>query len=315
VEAVAAEAAAEGDAVVDSTNTVCSPRSDRKRPAWIERLPRLGAGLGFRRPLARDIAAHSAEIGFLEIIAEHYLQPGKYDRRELDELSRRFKLVPHGLSLSPGSAEQADEQYLRGIARLAANVEAPWYSDHLAMTRAGRIDIGHLAPIPMTEEMVEVVCGNIRRAQEEVAAPFIIENIAYTLRLPGRPEMSEAEFLTRVVEETDSGLLLDLMNLHANAQNHGYDPYAFLEKIPIERVVQVHIIGGHYHKGVLVDSHSNRTPEEVWRMLEYVASRTEIRAVLIEWDEQFPVFGVILEELARARDVLAGSEKAAYVGA
>lgn len=155
------------------------------------------------------------------------------------------------------------------------------------MTRAGRIDIGHLAPVPMTEEMLEIVCENIKRAKSAVAAPFIIENIAYTLRLPGA-EMSESEFLTRVVERTDSGLLLDLMNLHANSRNHGYDPYEFLASIPIERVVQVHIIGGHYHHGVLIDSHSQRTPVEVWEMLEFVARRTEIKAVLIEWDEHGP---------------------------
>jgi hypothetical protein len=317
VEAVAAEAVVEEVAVADSPHSQhqgSDSRSDRKRATWIDRLPRLGVGLGFRRRLARDIAAHSAEIDFLEIITEHYLQPSRYDRRELRELGRRFRLVPHGLSLSPGTAEPAQEEYLHSIARLAGEVEAPWYSDHLAMTRVGRVDIGHLAPIPLTEEMVEVVCANIARVQAEVAAPFIVENIAYTLRLPG-PEMSEAEFLTRVVEETDCGLLLDLMNLHANALNHGYDPYTFLEAIPIERVVQVHIIGGHYNDGVLVDSHSNRTPEEVWRMLEFVGSRSDIRAVLVEWDEQFPAFEVILEELARAREVLVGVKKAAYVSA
>jgi hypothetical protein len=132
------------------------------------------------------------------------------------------------------------------------------------MTRSGRIDIGHLAPITLNQEMLRIVCGNIKQARAEVAAPFIIENIAYTLRMPGA-ELSEAEFLSRVVETTDSGLLLDLMNLHANSQNHDYDPYEFLASIPLERVVQVHIIGGHYHHGVLIDSHSHRTPEEVWR--------------------------------------------------
>ena len=284
------------------------------RATWVGGLARLGVGLGFRRPLAREILAHAREIDFLEIISEHYLNPTGFEARELRELGRRFRLIPHGLSLSPGTAEPVREDYVRAVGRLVDRVQAPWWSDHLAMTRLGRIDIGHLAPIPLTEEMVDIVCGNIKQARAAVSAPFIIENIAYTLRMPGA-EMAEAEFLSRVVETTDSGLLLDLMNLHANSRNHGYDAYEFLAAIPLERVVQVHIIGGHYHHGVLIDSHSHRTPEEVWELLEYVAARTEIKAVLIKWDEQFPDFAVILEELARAREVLARREEANYVGA
>jgi hypothetical protein len=272
-------------------------------PEWIRRLPVLGVGVGFRRRLAAEIAANAASIDFLEIIADHYLDPTPYDRRELKELARRFPLVPHGLSLSVGTAEPADEQYLSRVAHLVKRINAPWWSDHLAMTRAGGIDIGHLAPLPFTEEMLEVVCANINRAREGIRAPFIIENIAYTMRLPGA-DMTEADFLRRVVERTDSGLLLDLMNLHANSLNHGYDAREFLAAVPLERVVQVHVIGGHYHRGVLVDSHSSRTPEEVWKLLEIVARQVDIRAVLIEWDEQLPDFAVILDEVRRAREVL-----------
>ncbi len=272
-------------------------------PSWIERLPYLGAGLGFRRPLARQIYRHAAEVDFLEIISEHYLDPLPFDRRELGELARRFPLVPHGLNLSPGTAEPADEDYLRRVARLVEETRAPWWSDHLAMTRAGRIDIGHLSPLLLTEETLGIVCENINRARSVVGAPLIIENIAYTLQLPGA-EMSEAEFLSAVLERTDSGLLLDLMNLHANAHNHGFDPEEFLSAIPLERVVQVHIIGGHYDRDILVDSHSARTPDPVWEMLKLVARRTEVKAVLLEWDEQLPDFAVIRDELARAREIL-----------
>jgi hypothetical protein len=171
------------------------------------------------------------------------------------------------------------------------------------MTHAAGIDIGHLAPVPLTRDTLDRVCANIAAATRRVGRPFIIENIAYTLRLPGA-EMSEPEFLSEVVERTDSGLLLDLMNLHANSRNHRYDPYEFLESIPLRRVVQVHIIGGHYSGEILVDSHSRPTPEEVWQLLEFVAKKTRLKAVLLEWDEQFPEFNVIIEQLARARSLL-----------
>jgi len=276
---------------------------NRSASHWIEQLPYLGVGLGFRRPLARQIFDHSEEIDFLEIISEHYIAPTPFDSSELHQLARRFPLIPHGLSLSVGAAEPVEEDYLRHLARLVSRIGAPWWSDHLAMTRAGRIDIGHLAPIQQSEKMIAVVCENIARAKSRVAAPFIIENIAYTLRLPGA-QMSEAEFLSQVVERTDCGLLLDLMNLHANSRNHGYDAYEFLSAIPLERVVQVHIIGGHYSDGVLIDSHSQYTPEEVWKMLEFVAHRAKIKAVLLEWDDLFPDFKVILDDLRRACEII-----------
>jgi len=309
-------AVAEADAEVAAVDDLRLNGDSSKNAAnsWVSALPGLGVGLGFRRQLAGEILSHAAEIDFLEIISEHYLNPTPFETRELQELGRRFQLIPHGLSLSPGTAEPIREDYVRAVGRLVDRVGAPWWSDHLAMTRAGRIDIGHLAPIPLNEEMLEIVSDNINGARSEVSAPFIIENIAYTLQIPGS-EMVEAEFLARVIERTDSGLLLDLMNLHANSRNHGYDPYEFLAAIPLERVVQVHVIGGHYHHGVLIDSHSHRTPDEVWRLLEFVARRTSIKAVLIEWDEQFPDFGVILGELTRAREVLAGNPEAAHVGA
>jgi uncharacterized protein (UPF0276 family) len=224
--------------------------------------------------------------------------------RELSELRSRFTLIPHSLGLSPGSAEKAPEDYLIGIDGLARKIRAPWWSDHLAITRVENIEIGHLAPLCFTHKMVDLVSRNLNLAAARVGAPLIVENIAYTLRLPGS-EMTEAEFISEVLDRTDCGLLLDLMNLHANASNHGYDPYEFLSVIPLDRVVQIHIIGGHYDGNILVDSHTHRTPDEVWRMLQFVADRTEIKAVLLEWDDHFPGFPVILSELERAKRIVA----------
>lgn len=274
---------------------------------WISQLPRLGVGIGFRRRLARDIFANADRIDFLEIISEHFLNPTGDEDRQLQRLREQFPLIPHGLDLSPATAEPAPPGYLNSVAGLVERTGAPWWSDHLAMTRAGGIEIGHLAPLAFTAEALEVVCANIAAARRAVPAPLIIENIAYTLRLPNA-EMSEAEFITRVLEETDCGLLLDLMNLHANAVNHGFDPYEFLERIPLGRCVQVHIIGGHTHRGVVVDSHSTRTPPEVWRLLEFVAARADLKGVLIEWDERFPHFHVLIEEMERAREILYAGE-------
>lgn len=272
----------------------------------IATLPALGVGVGFRRPLARDIFAHRDAIDFLEIISEHYLDPTREERRELARLSDTFPLIPHGLNLSVGTATPADPRYLRDVARLAATVRAPWWSDHLAMTHAGGIEIGHLTPVALTHESLDVVCANVAAAQAAVPAPFVIEHIASPLALPGA-EMSESEFITRMLSRTSAGLLLDLMNVYANAWNHGFDPYAFLEALPLNRVVYVHVIGGRLEDGVMVDSHTDRTPDAVWEMLAFVSRRVQLKGVLIEWDDHFPDFSILLDEIARARAAIARS--------
>ncbi len=272
-------------------------------PGWLSALPELGVGLGFRRRLARPILESREAIDFLEIVSEHFLWPSLEQRRQLAALRRRFPLVPHGLGLSLGSVEPPEAEYLAQLERLVRAVDPPWWSEHVAMTRAGGLDVGHLAPIPFTRAMVDVVCENVARARRGIGLPLALENIAYTHAFAGN-EMSEAEFLGAVATQADCALLLDLMNLHANSQNHGYDPIAFLDALPLERVVQVHVIGGRWEAGRLVDSHSTPTPAAVWELLSLVAERVRIKAVLVEWDEAFPPFDVVLRELSAARQRL-----------
>ena len=270
---------------------------------WIASLPALGVGIGFRRPIAREIVAHRHAIDFLEIISEHYLEPTPHDVQELTRLSEMFRLIPHGLNLSVATAERPDLEYLARIDRIVERVQAPWWSDHLAMTRAGGVEIGHLAPVPLTHAALDVVCANIATAQHAVSAPFVIEHIASPLALP-EAEMTEAAFLSAMLARTGAGLLLDLMNVYANAWNHGFDPYTFLTAIPLDRVVYIHVIGGRLEDGIMVDSHTDRTPPEVWEMVSFVAGRAALKGVLIEWDDDFPAFDVILDEIERARAAL-----------
>ena len=273
-------------------------------PRWIQALPVLGVGLGFRKSLKKEIFAHRQDIDFLELITEQYTDPSLGQLRELRALRRASPLVLHGLDLSLGSAHPCDPRFLRAIASVIRVVRPLWWSEHIAMTRSGLLDIGHLAPLPFTEQTVETVCRNIAAAKGALpAVPLILENISYTHHFSGN-ELTEAEFIRAILERSDSGLLLDVMNLYANSQNHGYEPIQFLNEIPLERVVQIHVIGGRWDSGVLVDSHSAPTPAEVWDLLRYVAQRAQVKAILVEWDEQFPSFETILEELSIARSIL-----------
>ena len=265
-------------------------------------LPVLGVGLGMREPFLSELFLHRQDVDFLEIIADHYFDATPRKASELELLRAHFPLVPHGLELSLGSAEGLDEKYLARMAALVNSLNPPWWSEHISFTRAGGVDIGHLCGMPFTRDALNILCRNIRQAQERIAAPLILENITYTLNWPGA-EMTEAQFLTELVTRTDCGLLLDITNLYTNAVNWGYDPSAFLDDLPLERVVQFHFVGGEWQGGQLIDSHSQATPPEVWQLMEEACRRTRVKAILLERDENLPPFGEIVGELARAREI------------
>jgi uncharacterized protein (UPF0276 family) len=211
-------------------------------------------------------------------------------------------LIPHGLNLSLGSAEGLDMSYAQSLATLVNRLSPPYWSEHLAVTRAGGIEIGHLAPLPFTREAVDVVCRNVAAVRELTEIPLILENITYTVAFPAS-DMTEAEFLTEITERTGCGLLLDVTNLYTNAVNHGYDLGVFLDTAPLERVVQLHFTGGEWFDGVLVDSHSAATPPEVWSLLAEVLRRAPVKGVILERDENLPPFREIAAEMAQAREL------------
>jgi len=268
------------------------------------KLPLLGAGLGFRPPLKTGLFRNQSAVDWLEIIAEHYIETSPQKMEELDLLARHFTLVPHGIHLSIGSAEGPDPRHLERLAALIERLDPPWWSEHLAFVKSQDRYLGHLTPLPFSQEAVETVARNVERVREFISVPFILENITYMFRLPG-DEMTESEFLNQVLAVADCGLLLDLTNVHTNAFNHGYDPYAFLDALPLERVVQCHVVGGHEKDGFLHDSHSAPVPEPVWKLLAYLHERTAVHGVLLERDDQIPPFQELEPELARIRTILA----------
>ncbi|MBH8577654.1 DUF692 domain-containing protein [Nostocaceae cyanobacterium CENA369] len=265
-------------------------------------LPTLGVGLGFREPFKSDLFLNRQQVDFLEIVAEHYLDAPVQKQQELELLAAHFSIIPHAINLSLGSAEGLDTDYLGKLAALIKQLNPPWWSEHICFTKAGGVDIGHLSPLPYTKEAVEVLCRNIAEVRRWVDVPLILENITYMVTLPGA-EMTEAQFLTEVVERADCGLLLDVTNLHTNAVNYGYDVRAFLAQLPKERIVQLHFVGGHWHDGILIDSHSQSTPLEVWELIDEVVDCASVKGIVLERDENLPPFGELAGELQKAREI------------
>jgi uncharacterized protein (UPF0276 family) len=215
-------------------------------------------------------------------------------------LAAYFPLIPHGLDLSLGSAEGIDPAYLERFAVLLERVAPPWWSEHLSFTHAGGVSIGHLATLPYTREAIDVAVRNIDVVRRRVHVPLILENVTATVVIPGA-EMDEPAFLTEVLERTGCGWLCDVTNLYANAVNQGVDPD--LDRWPWDRVVQMHFVGGHWHGGVLIDSHACATPPEVWHLLEEAVARSPVKGIILERDERLPPFGELLNELDRARAI------------
>jgi uncharacterized protein len=262
----------------------------------------LGAGLGFRPSFRADLFRQRAQVDFLEITADHYFNAPPEKRDELDLLAAHFTLIPHGLDLSLGSAEGVDQAYLGQFAALIERISPPWWSDHLAFTRAGGIAIGHFASLPVTHEAIDAVVRNVETVRRTIKVPLILENIIATVTVPDG-EMDEAAFLSEVLRRTGCGWLCDVTNLYTNAVNQGVDLDSELERWPWQYVVQMHFAGGHWDDGILIDSHACPTPPEVWRLMDAAVARSPVRGIILERDEDLPPFGDLLDEVARARAI------------
>jgi uncharacterized protein len=267
----------------------------------------LGAGLSFRQSFRADLFRCRSEVDFLEITADHYFNATPEKRDELDLLAAHFPLIPHGLDLSLGSAEGVDAAYLDQFAALVARISPPWWSEHLAFTRAGGISIGHLAALPFTLEAVDAVVRNVETVRRAIDVPLILENVTVSVRVPGS-EMDEPAFLTEVLRRTGCGWLCDATNIYTNAVNRGADLERSLDheldRWPWDRAVQMHVAGGHWRDGVLIDSHAFPTFPEVWRIVDEAVARSPVKGIILERDENLPPFADLLSELAQAREIL-----------
>ncbi|HJZ99058.1 MAG TPA: DUF692 family protein [Candidatus Solibacter sp.] len=263
-------------------------------------------GLSWRPELAAGILAHLDRIDVVEVIADDYFDA---PRRRLDllrTLSGCAPVILHGVTQGLASTARADERRLAKMARLFEAVRPDGWSEHLAFVRGGGIEIGHLAAPPRNAATVEGTLRNLERAQRTVGTAPSVENIATLIDPPGS-SMSEAAWIGQILAGTDSGLLLDLHNLHANAANFGYEPVRFLDEIDCSRVSTVHLAGGRMlPRGRLLDDHLHDVPDEVYGLLAELAARVSgPLTVVLERDGNYPAIGDLLAQLDLAREAVA----------
>jgi hypothetical protein len=265
-------------------------------------IPDLGVGVGFRRPHVVEVLRDRPDMDWFEIISENYFAEGGIQRKNLEQLRGAYRVVPHGVSLSIGGAEPLDEDYLSRLRSLVRRLDAPWCSDHLCWTGFGRVDVHDLLPLPFTRATLDHVVERVKRVQGELGVPFALENASSYLEYR-ESTMPEHVFLAELAERADCGLLLDLNNVYVSAYNHGFDARAYVDGIPADRVVQMHV-AGHTDKGAyLLDTHSDHVKAEVWDLYRRALGRCGATSTLVEWDECIPAWEVLSAEAAEARAV------------
>lgn len=263
----------------------------------------LGLGVGLRTVHFSHILEHQPQVDWFEIISENFMDSQGRPRHVLEQIAERYPIVMHGVSLSIGSTDPLNRDYLHKLKTLADSVNARWISDHVCWTGVAGRNTHDLLPIPYTEATLTHIVERIRTVQEILERPLILENPSSYLEFQ-HSTMSECEFICRMAEEADCGLLLDVNNVYVSSVNHEFDPVAYVESIPAERVVQCHL-AGHTNRGThLIDTHNGHVVNPVWNLFQLLHQRTGGVATLLEWDADIPPFPTVHAEVLKARQYM-----------
>ena len=263
-------------------------------------LPNLGLGVGLRSTHFSYILQQRPAVDWFEIISENFMDSGGRPRYVLDQLAERYPIVMHGVSLSIGSTDPLNLDYLRKLKTLADQVRAVWVSDHVCWTGVAGLNSHDLLPIPLNDATLRHVVDRIRVVQDLLERPLVLENPSSYVTFAAST-MSEWEFLTRMADEADCGLLLDVNNVYVSSVNHDFDPAEYIRSVPHERIVQFHL-AGHTDRGThLIDTHDNHVIDPVWELYRLAHQLTGGASTLLEWDANIPEFPVVHAEVLKSR--------------
>lgn len=266
----------------------------------------LGLGVGLRTVHFDHILNHQPDVDWFEVISENFMDSSGRPRYVLQQIAERYPLVMHGVSLSIGSTQPLDFDYLQKLKRLAHDVGALWISDHVCWTGVAGINTHDLLPLPYNDESLNHVIERVGIVQDFLERPLILENPSSYVTFADST-MSEAEFIARLANESDCGLLLDVNNVFVSARNHDFDAAEYLQSMPHQRVVQMHL-AGHSNCGThLIDTHDGPVINPVWDLFRTARALTGGVSTLLEWDARIPEFPVVHNEILKARRVLATS--------
>jgi len=264
--------------------------------------PFLGYGLGLRHEYYDIILEQSPQVDWFEIISENYMVDGGKPLYYLDAIRERYPVVMHGVSMSIGSTDPLDKDYLKRLKQLAERVEPAWISDHLCWTGQGGHNLHDLMPLPYNEEAIKHVVERVRQVQDYLGRQILLENVSSYVTYR-HSQMTEWEFYSAIVEEADCLMLLDINNIYVSAVNHNFDPHDYLYNVPSQRVRQFHLAGHEDHGDYIVDTHDHPVADPVWTLYSEALAHFGPVSSMIERDDNFPPFEELMQELQQVRDI------------
>lgn len=268
----------------------------------MHKYPTLGFGLGLRPQHYHSILETKPRVDWFEIISEDYLIAGGKHPYHLELIREHYPIVMHGVSMSIGSCDPLDKDYLKQLKQLADRIQPVWVSDHLCWTGVNGINAHDLLPLPYTEEALEHLVNRVTQAQEYLGRQILLENVSSYISYQAS-EMTEWEFLTQLTQRADCLLLLDVNNIYVSAFNHGFKAEDFVNGVPIERVCQFHLAGHSNYGTHIIDTHDHDIIEQVWDLYAYALQRFKNVSIMIERDDHIPPLEDLVKELDQARTI------------
>ncbi|HLK20992.1 MAG TPA: DUF692 domain-containing protein [Bryobacteraceae bacterium] len=270
--------------------------------------PDLGFGIGLRSVHFEHILKNNPTIDWFEVLSENYMDTGGRPLHVLDQVAERYPVVLHGVSLNVGSTDPIDFDFLKKLKALAKRVNARWVSDHLCWTGVTGKNTHDLLPMPYTDQALRHTIQRVREIQDFMERPIALENASTYLEF-STSKWPESEFISALAEEADCGILLDVNNVYVSSFNHGFDPKKYIDRIPKDRLVQMHL-AGHTNKGThILDTHSDYVIDKVWDLYRYAHRQLGGASTLLEWDANIPAFDVVHGEALKARRFREEEEK------
>ncbi len=263
-------------------------------------------GMGYRRPLHDWIVERSDSLDCLEVTAEHFFGS---DRELLGQLRTRFPLYVHGLGLSLGTPGPLEASTLEQFKEVADSADAVHVSEHVAFTRSGETDLGHLNPLPRTEVSLATFVEHARELAAATGRRVLLENITTHLETGG--ELSEPEFLNRLCAESGCALLIDITNLHINSRNHNFNAEAWFDELDPANVAQLHIVGYDRRDGVYHDSHAQPIQDDLLALAQHALARSPVESIILERDQRFEAIDEIEADLGKLRSLVSSIERSA----
>jgi uncharacterized protein (UPF0276 family) len=261
-----------------------------------------GFGLGLRTEHYQDFVTSPQRVDWLEIISENYMVAGGKPLHFLDRIRQDYPMVMHGVSLSIGSADAINMDYLRQLQQLAKRVEPAWISDHLCWTGCDTLNLHDLLPLPYTRQVLRHVCDQIEQVQDFLQRKLVIENPSSYVKFR-QDEMSEWDFIREMAQNTGCELLLDVNNVYVSSVNHGFDARTFIDAMPAASVRQIHLAGHEDHGSYIIDTHDHPIVDPVWDLYAYTLERIGFVPTMIERDDNIPPLPELIQELDLTRAI------------